>query len=146
VIDLDDSALQFIRGHQVARLATADAAGRPQVVPICYVFESGAFFSAIDEKPKRVSPRELRRVKNIAENMKVSLVIDDYSDDWSRLAWLIVDGKAEIVEPGAAEHRMAVRALREKYPQYRSMAIESRPMIKIVPERIKRWQSQTRAI
>ena len=142
MIDLDYKAIQFIREHRVARLATADSSGQPQVVPICYVFEGGAIYSPIDEKPKRVSPYRLRRVRNVESNNRVSLVIDDYSDDWSRLAWLIVDGRAEIIEPERAEHALAVQWLQEKYQQYKLMSLGDRPMIKITPEHIASWKAQ----
>jgi PPOX class probable F420-dependent enzyme len=143
---IDDSTLSFIREHRVARLATADASGKPHVVPICYVFEAGAFFSPIDQKPKSVPPSKLRRVRNISQNCRVSLVIDDYSEDWSRLGWVIVDGNAEMIEPGSDDHQIAVSSLRDKYPQYRAMSIESSSMIRIVPQHARRWQSQKGAI
>jgi PPOX class probable F420-dependent enzyme len=140
VIEIDEETERFILTHRVARLATADGNGKPQVVPICYAFDGSAFFSAIDDKPKSVEPDMLRRVRNIRQNPRASLLIDDYSDDWSRLAWVLVDGRAEIIEPETADHHLAVVLLRSKYSQYVSMPIEARPIIKVVPERIKRWQ------
>jgi PPOX class probable F420-dependent enzyme len=137
-LDIDDSTLRFIREHRVARLATADGDGRPAVVPVCYVFDGGCFYSPIDEKPKAVSQRGLKRVRNIESNPHVSLVIDDYSEDWSSLQYAIVFGFAEIILPGG-EHARAVGLLRDKYPQYALMAIDERMMVKITPTRIKRW-------
>ena len=138
-LEIDDSTQQFIREHRVARLATADGDGRPSVIPICYVFDGAAIYSPIDEKPKSVAPRRLKRVRNIETNPHVSLLIDDYSDDWSKLAYVQVSGLADVMAPGAAEHARAVGRLREKYPQYLAMAIDERPIIKVTPAQVKRW-------
>ena len=140
-LDIDDNTRDFICEHRVARLATADGDGRPAVIPVCYVFDGGCFYSPIDEKPKTVSPRGLKRVRNIEANPHVSLVIDDYSDDWSKLVYTIVSGLAEVILPGD-EHARAVALLRDKYPQYVQMAIDERMMIKITPTRIKRWDAR----
>ena len=140
-LDIDDSTRDFICERRVARLATADGDGRPAVIPICYVFCGGCFYSPIDEKPKRVSQRALKRVRNIEANPHVSLVIDDYSEDWSKLVYTIVSGLAEVILPGD-EHARAVALLRDKYPQYVRMAIDERMMIKITPTRIKRWDAR----
>jgi PPOX class probable F420-dependent enzyme len=141
VADIDDTTVSFIVTHRVARFATAGAGGQPLVVPICYVFERGVFYSALDEKPKRVDASRLQRVRNIEENPLAALVIDDYSDDWSQLAWVLVNGRAEIIHPGNNEHQRAVELLREKYEQYRSMAIDKAPLIRLVPNAIKHWRS-----
>ena len=130
----------FIRTARVARLATADAKGQPHVIPICYVFDGKEFFSPIDEKPKQIPPTKLKRLRNIGENSKVSLVIDRYDENWRQLAYVLVTGKARIVLRGT-KHASAVKRLREKYPQYRRMAIGERPMIVIRPERLKSWGS-----
>ena len=139
--DPDESTREFIREHRVARLATSSANCHPAVIPICYVFDGGHIYTPIDEKPKSVEPSSLKRVLNIKTNSHVALVIDDYSEDWSKLTYVLITGTAEIISPGggASEHARAVDALREKYPQYRSMAIDERPMIKISPARFKRW-------
>ena len=128
----------FIRSHRVARLATTDAQGRPHVVPICYAYDGRALYSPIDEKPKRVAPRRLRRLANIEANPQVALVIDDYREDWRRLAYVLVLGTAAVLE-GGEEHLRALALLREKYPQYRRMALEERPLIKVTPARVVSW-------
>lgn len=146
-LEIDDRTLEFISKQHVARLATADGDGRPSVIPICYVFDEGAIYSPIDEKPKSVGPRALKRIRNIESNPHVSVVVDHYSDDWSQLRYVIMRGLADIIGPAgarAAEHARAVALLRDKYPQYRSMAIHERPLIKIVPDRVKEWTAQSR--
>ena len=138
---IDQHIAQFIRDHRVARLATADGDGRPAVIPICYVFDGEHFYSPIDEKPKRVTPRQLKRVRNIETNSHVALVIDDYADDWSKLVYVLVTGLASVIQPGTDEHARAVRMLRDKYSQYQAMAIDERMVIKITPARIKHWRA-----
>lgn len=135
----DDRERAFIAAGRIAHLATSDAQGEPHVVPVCYVFDGARFFVAIDEKPKRPD-RTLKRVRNIRETGRAALVIDRYDDaDWSRLAWLMARGQAEILTPDAAEHTRVIALLRERYPQYREMALEHAPLIAIAPERITSW-------
>ena len=128
----------FIRTARVARLATADAKGQPHVIPICYVFDGKEFFSPIDEKPKQTPPTKLKRLRNITENSKISLVIDRYDENWRHLAYVLVTGEARIVLSGT-KHASAVKRLRAKYAQYRRMAIHERPMIVITPRQLKSW-------
>ena len=145
-LEIEERIVQFINSHRVARLATADAAGRPAVVPICYVFNGVSFYSAIDKKPKRVDLMQLQRVRNIRVNSHVALVIDDYSEKWSELIYVVVRGVAEIIDPDesiSTEHESAVAALRLKYEQYRSMVIDRNPIIKIVPKQVRLWSAIT---
>ena len=130
--------LAFIRAARLAHLATAGADGQPHVVPICFVFDGKDFYSPIDEKPKRTSPAKLKRVTNIQANAQTALVIDRYSENWKRLAYILIRGKAKIVHRGTA-HAEAVHRLRRKYPQYRQMAIHTRPMIQIMPTKWSFW-------
>jgi PPOX class probable F420-dependent enzyme len=137
--EINEDTCRFITERRVARLATADLDGQPAVVPVCYVFDGENIYSALDEKPKRVEHRKLKRVRNIEANPKVSLVVDDYSEDWSELSFVVITGEASIIGPDSNEHLRAVALLREKYPQYRSMQIERNAMIKITPLRARRW-------
>ena len=128
----------FIADHRVARLATADGSGAPHVVPVCYVYDGGSIYTALDLKPKRVAARRLRRVRNIADNPRVALVVDDYSEDWDVLAYVIVRGGARILEGGERRAR-AEAMLRDKYPQYRDLLDEGCPIIRVEPERVAWW-------
>jgi PPOX class probable F420-dependent enzyme len=132
------AASRLIRSARVAHLATADAHGQPHVVPICFVFDGKEFFSPIDEKPKCVVPIKLKRLRNIAANPRVALVIDRYDEDWRQLAYVLIAGTARILKRGE-KHQKAVRLLRKKYPQYHRMALETRPMVAIVPRRFTMW-------
>ncbi|HEY7912428.1 MAG TPA: TIGR03668 family PPOX class F420-dependent oxidoreductase [Blastocatellia bacterium] len=142
--EIDESTREFINRHRVARLATADLRGRPAVVPICYAFDGEKLYSPIDEKPKSVEARSLRRARNIESNPSVSVLIDDYSEDWSKLEYVLITARATLLAEGDAGHARAVGLLREKYPQYLSMHIESGIIISIEPVTIKRWDATTR--
>jgi PPOX class probable F420-dependent enzyme len=120
----------FLERRRVAHLATADASGAPHVVPICFALVGETVYIAIDEKPKTSEVTRLRRLRNIAENPRVAIVADVYDDqDWSQLGFVLLRCTASVLSPQVTEHALAVDALREKYPQYRAMALESRPVI-----------------
>lgn len=140
-LELPAWAAALLRESRVARLGTADAAGQPLVVPVCYVFDGHRCFSAIDAKPKRVPPRSLRRVRNIEANPRVSLLVDRYDEEWSRLAWVIVEGRADLVTVGA-DRVAAVDLLREKYAQYRAMGLdpETVVIVRLTPGRLLFWR------
>jgi coenzyme F420-0:L-glutamate ligase / coenzyme F420-1:gamma-L-glutamate ligase len=129
----------FLVRQRVARLATADAEGKPHAVPVCFAYKPGAVYVALDEKPKDVPPDRLKRVRNILENPNVTLVADRYEEDWGLLAFVMVRGRAELLSPGAEEHAAAVRLLRGKYHQYEEMKIEENPVICIRTERAASW-------
>ncbi|HEX9831237.1 MAG TPA: TIGR03668 family PPOX class F420-dependent oxidoreductase [Thermodesulfobacteriota bacterium] len=135
-----DRQKQFIVSHRVARMATADKMGRPLVVPICYVFDGKNLYTPIDKKPKRVAVKKLKRVRNILENPNISIVIDDYYEDWNKLSYAIVQGRAELIESGE-EYQRSLRLLCDKYAQYVNMNLPALnlPVIKVVPERILLW-------
>ena len=103
---------------RVARLATADAAGRPHIVPIAFALAGDTIYSAVDSKPKRT--RALRRLANVAANPAVSLLADHWDeDDWARLWWARADGTGRVLDADAAEARRAVDLLGERYPRQR---------------------------
>lgn len=135
--------LEEVNGYRVARLATADAGGKPLVVPVCFACGKDHIYTVLDEKPKRVAASRLRRVRNIQVNPQVCLLVDHYEEDWSRLAYILVEGTAEVLseDTESAEHAEALRLLRVKYPQYRAMRLEGRPVIKISPQRIIPWKA-----
>ena len=129
----------FLVRQRVARLATASDSGEPHAIPVCFAFDGRLIHIALDEKPKNVPPTRLKRVRNILENSDVALVADRYSEDWDLLAYVMVRGRARLVEAGAPEHSTAIRLLRGKYQQYEQMKIEENPIISIHPEHIASW-------
>ena len=132
---------RFIEEQRVARLATVDERGRPHVLPVCFALLEGRIYTPVDEKPKRSPARPLRRIRNIAAHPQVCLVVDHYEEDWSQLAWLQVRGTADLVLD-RAERTVALAALRARYPQYLSMDLESRPLIRITPDRVVAWTGE----
>ena len=102
-----DDQVRFTESQRVAHLATADANGRPHVVPVCFAYLNRRIYIAIDEKPKR--SLRLKRLRNIEENPRVALVLDRYDEDWSRLAWVLVQGTAAVLDRGP-EHGQIGRA------------------------------------
>jgi len=139
MLDAPAWALALLRDARVGRLATADAAGRPLVVPVCYAFDGARCYSAVDAKPKRT--RELRRLKNIVANPHVSLVADVWDEDWARLCWVIVEGRAEVLTAGA-EFTRAIDLLVAKYPQYRAMGLDRAEgaVIRLDAGRVLAWR------
>jgi len=147
---LSNEERSFAARHRVAHLATAGATGAPHVIPLCYALLGDVFYFVIDEKPKR-SRSGLKRLRNITVNPQVALLIDDYDEDWMRLAYLLVHGLAtRVVE--RSEYEQALDALRQRYPQYRSMplAFATHPMVRITPSRTHGWRASgepgTRAV
>jgi PPOX class probable F420-dependent enzyme len=134
-------AVAFLREARVGHLATADGTGRPLVVPVCFVLDALRLYTAVDAKPKRT--RELRRLRNIADNPAVSLVADRYDEDWSRLAWVIAEGRADVLD-GGDERERGVALLTAKYAQYRAMDLPrtAGPVIRIIPTRLLAWRAR----
>ena len=135
---LTDEQRRFLDAGRVARLATADAAGRPHVVPICYALAGNAVYFTIDEKPKRKPGGKLKRLANLRGNPCAALVVDRYDDDWSRLGWVMVQGRAEILESGP-EHDLAQARLRARYPQLAAMRIEGLPVVAVRVDHAASW-------
>ena len=134
-----DQQLAFLAAQRAGRLATASNTGMPHVVPVCYACDGTRLYIALDAKPKRVAPTQLKRIRNIAENPQVALVVDRYSDDWSELAYLLIQGSASLLAPGRPAHRQAIALLRARYSQYLAMPIEEQPVIAIRPTSIVAW-------
>jgi PPOX class probable F420-dependent enzyme len=133
---LTDHQRRFLDAQRVARLATADVAGRPHVVPICHALIDDTVYFTIDEKPKR-TPR-LKRLSNLRANPIAALVVDRWDEDWSRLGWVMVSGRAEILTSGP-EHDRAQDRLRARYPQLAAMRIERLPVVAVRIDHVASW-------
>jgi PPOX class probable F420-dependent enzyme len=147
---LDAAQRAFLDAARTATLATMSPDGQPRLVPVCFVIASGPdaagralLYTPLDEKPKAVTdPHALARVRDILVLPDVALLVDRWSEDWTRLAWLRAYGRGQLLEPQAderAEHTAAVAALRLKYSQYESHALEARPIIRVAIERVVTW-------
>ena len=122
---------------RVARLATVDAAGRPHLVPVCFVLSGNRVHIAVDHKPKRDT--ELRRTANLRATGMASLLVDRYDEDWSQLWWVRLDGRGWQVED-PVEAAGAVDELAAKYPQYREQRPDG-PVLAIEVERYRGWSA-----
>jgi PPOX class probable F420-dependent enzyme len=132
----------FVAAERRAVLATTAPDGRPRLVPICFVLSDTddrlgrpVLYTPIDDKPKRTDePRSLARVRDLLVLPDATVLVDRWSEDWERLAWLRLYARGEILEPQPAEreeHATAVDALRAKYEQYRDHRLESHPIIRL---------------
>lgn len=146
-LSLNDSHVNdFLRVARIAHLATAAASGAPHNVPLCFWFdEISHFYFVIDEKPKKSTGLAIKRMRNIAENPRVAMVVDHYEEDWASLAYVLVHGDAAVVED-PNEYLLALRNLRDKYPQYRTMSLtpENNPIVRIDTLRIHVWGARFR--
>jgi PPOX class probable F420-dependent enzyme len=135
---LSERERQFVAERRVAYLATADRVAVPHVVPVCFAVAGETLYITIDEKPKRTSGRALKRIRNIAENPVVAVVVDRYDEDWTRLGWVMLHGRAEILAEGT-EHDAAQALLRSRYPQLEAMQIARHPVIAVRIGRTTSW-------
>lgn len=152
---MDPVERRFLEGARRGFLATADAEGRPAAVPVCFALvaptgghdagdrgEGGNgpwLATPLDEKPKAGAPRELRRVRDVAANPRVALVVDRYDPDWTALAWVQVRGTARLLEPDDGGHGDAVAALAAKYDQYAGHDLGERPLLRVDPGHVVSW-------
>jgi PPOX class probable F420-dependent enzyme len=129
----EEQARERFAGARVARLATADAQGRPHVVPVVFAVDpdDDRIYIVVDAKPKRTTA--LKRLRNVQENPAVSVVVDQYDDeDWDALWWVRADGQGRVVEPDDEEGTEAIAQLRAKHPQ-------QRPTGAVLVIEVERW-------
>jgi coenzyme F420-0:L-glutamate ligase / coenzyme F420-1:gamma-L-glutamate ligase len=145
---LDDPRVrEFLRLARVAHLATADASGEPHNVPLCFWYDDGSrFYFVVDEKPKRVAGGGIKRMRNIAANPRVAIVVDQYEEEWEFLAYVLIHGEARVIVEDDNEYLLALRNLRDKYPQYRTMALSSdkNPIVRVEARRVHVWGERFR--
>lgn len=128
----------FVDTRRVGHLATADSHAMPHVVPVCFSLSEDTLYITIDRKPKRSSGRSLKRLANITQNPRAAIVFDRYDEDWQRLAWVMLHGKAEILTAGL-EHDQAQAQLLKRYAQLAAMQIAPLPVIAIRIDRVVSW-------
>jgi PPOX class probable F420-dependent enzyme len=123
-----------VAAARVGRLATVGPDGRPHLVPICFALEGETLYSAVDEKPKR--SKRLKRLENIRRHPEVTVLVDHYEEDWTRLWWVRLDGVARVLERGPERER-ALELLQAKYEQYRAES----PTGPVIAVRVARWRA-----
>ena len=140
VTPLSSEQVVFALSRRVAHLSTADASGVPHVIPVCFALEGLRLYTPIDRKPKHTL--NLKRLRNIAENSRVSLIFDRYDDDWSALGWVLIHGTGRVLE-GGEEHDRAIVLLRQRYAQYAAMPLEELPIIAVDIQHVTSWGNLT---
>ena len=137
-----EQVFERLKQARVARLATADAEGRPHLVPICFAYDGRCFYTSIDRKRKKTSPENLTRARNIRANPNVSLLVDEYGEDWGELWYILVRGQAALLDQ-EAERKEARKLLQEKYPQYArpDLLPEDALLIRITPTKMVSWRN-----
>ena len=146
-MEIEGPVRRFIETARSGHLATADSEADPHLVPVTFVLIDEAIYIAIDEKPKTTT--RLKRLRNIEENPRAAFLVDQYDDDWTRLAWVLCRGVASVLEadlqeagaqPADAPARDEILAeLRAKYPQYHDHDLASRPILRLMIERVTQW-------
>jgi len=109
---------------------------------VCFAISARTLYITIDEKPKQESSAGLKRLRNIAENPAVAVVVDRYDEDWTLLGWVMLRGHAEILTDGT-EHDDAQALLRSRYSQLRTMRISQRPVIAVRIKQTTSWGNLT---
>ena len=132
---------------RVARLATVDSECKPHLIPVVSVFDNYSYFIPIDEKTKRSRPEKLKRAKNIQQNSNVTLLIDDYNENWRKLYFIMIQGKASIIGGKKLEQNelllleKAHKLLSDKYLQYQKIGI-GEYVIMIIPQKVITWKNE----
>ena len=132
---------------RVARLATVDSECKPHLIPVVFVFDNYSYFIPIDEKTKRSRPEKLKRAKNIQQNSNVTLLIDDYNENWRKLYFIMIQGKASIIGGKQLEQNelllleKAHKLLSDKYLQYQKIGI-GEYVIMIIPQKVISWKNE----
>jgi PPOX class probable F420-dependent enzyme len=130
---------------RVARLATIDSECKPHLIPVVFVFGNDCYYIPIDEKTKQSRPEKLKRAKNIQQNPNVALLIDEYNEDWTKLYFIMIQGKASIIRGKELEQNelllleKAHKLLSDKYLQYQKIGIGDF-VIMIIPQKVITWK------
>ena len=133
----------FLDARRVGHLATVGRDGTPHVVPVCYAVDDAGVVVIADAKPKRRPAARLARLEKLRRVPRAAVVVDDYDDDWRRLAWVMVRGPVEFLDEAAA-HAAALALLRRRYAQYRAMPLddpERFPVVRLVAELVNVWSA-----
>jgi PPOX class probable F420-dependent enzyme len=123
-----------VQAARSARLATIDPDGRPHLVPIVFVLDGETLYTAVDAKPKR--SRRLRRIENARERPDVTVLVDEYTEDWRALWWVRLRGRARVLESGEEAER-ALGLLAAKYEQYE----REPPGVPVLAIDVTEWRS-----
>jgi PPOX class probable F420-dependent enzyme len=142
---MDRKILDLITSARIGHLATASSNLQPYLTPVVFVIEQKSIFIPLDDKPKTATIKQLKRVKNITENPRVSFLVDHYEEDWKMLWFVMLIGHATLLgQKGKYETTndeiIRIRSmLVEKYTQYTKIGI-GKLYIKIRIDRTVYWK------
>jgi PPOX class probable F420-dependent enzyme len=110
---MDEAQMRrLVQGARIARVGTSDEHGRVHLVPVTFVVWEGRWYS-----PSDAGPRPAKRLRNLERDPRVTVLVDVYDEDWSKVWWVRLRGLGRVVED-FSERERACRLLREKYPQF----------------------------
>jgi len=120
--------LKFLREHELARLATASKDARPHVVPVIYAMDGEDLIIAIDYGTKKL--------KNLRENRRVALVVDDYQPNHA----VMIEGECELFERGK-EYLRLLQVLFDRFEFYRRhpWGEGESPIMEVGPTKAVSW-------
>jgi PPOX class probable F420-dependent enzyme len=134
---MTETQRRFLDLVRVAHLATVGPDAAPHLVPVCFCLDHNTLYITVDEKPKRAGTH-LKRIRNIQQNPTVAVTVERWDEDWTRLAWIMLRGRADIL-PDGEEHDAAQQFLRLRYPQYHAMNLSPLPVIAVRIQRVLAW-------
>ena len=144
MLTIDAHSTSLTNKARVARLATIDSENKPHLVPVVFVFDGQCYYIPLDEKIKKHKPERLKRVKNIQLNPNVVLLIDEYNEDWSKLRFIMIQGRASLIGKKMQCNELVLekahKLLFRKYRQYKKIGI-GELCIKIDPEKVITWKN-----
>lgn len=150
---------EIINRARVARLSTIDYEKQiPHIVPVVFAFDGHHYYIPLDNKRKKETVEKLKRVKNIQRYPNVALLIDDYNDDWSKLVFVMIQGKAYLIGEGYEDQADKIckydnnnynipsikkghELLYQKYAQYQKVGIGQHCII-VKPQKIIFWKNE----
>jgi PPOX class probable F420-dependent enzyme len=116
-----------------------------------FAYDEEHYYIPIDEKTKQrpSKPEKLKRVKNIQANPNIALLIDEYNEDWTKLYFVMIQGRASLIsnKKGEQENELllllekAHKLLSEKYHHYQKIGI-GEYVIMIYPQKIMTWKNE----
>jgi PPOX class probable F420-dependent enzyme len=141
--------LTILQRARIARLSTVDDKHHmPHIVPVVFVFDDNYYYIPIDKKRKKQDPEKLKRVRNIQENPNVALLIDEYNEDWRKLVFVMIQGKANLLKQGEEQDNnnnqileKVHKLLYQKYSQYKDIGV-GQNCIRIHPQKVILWSNK----
>lgn len=133
IAQLPPSIAALLDDERRGVMSTFAADGSVHSVPVVFALGGNEIVSPIDHKPK--SGRVMARVHNLERDPRVTLLVDRWDEEWTRLAWVMVRGTAELDNAYPDD---LLTALNARYPQYEPDERHD-ALIRIRPSRLVWW-------